>query len=190
MAMPDTARRYTVAEVLALPPDGNRYEVVRGELLVTSAPRFRHQQTAARLFQALTGYLRPLGLADCVLFSPADITWSVDPDEADELVQPDIFVVPPDQLGDWRYMGRLMLVAEIVSPSSSRADRVVKRKAYQRHGVPTYWVVDPDAALVEVWTPEDDRPRIVTDVLSWRWDADAPELRIALDEWFAERSGG
>jgi Uma2 family endonuclease len=188
MAMPDTARRYTVAEVLALPPDGNRYEVVDGELLVTPAPRFRHQQTANRLHQALAAYLKPLGLADCVLFAPADITWGVDPDEADQLVQPDIFVAPPDQLGEWRHMGRLMLVAEIVSPSSGRADRVVKRKAYQRHGVPTYWVVDPDAALVEVWTPADDRPRIVTDMLTWRWDAEAPELRIALDGLFAERS--
>jgi len=56
--------------------------------------------------------------------------------------------------------------------------------------VPTYWVVDPDAALVEVWTPEDDRPRIVTDLLAWRWDADSPELRIALDELFAERVSG
>ena len=190
MAMPHTARRYTVAEVLALPPDGNRYEVVDGELLVTPAPRFRHQQTAARLFDALRAYLRPLGLADCVLFSPADITWGVDPDEADELVQPDIFVVPPDQLGEWQGMARLALVAEIVSPSSGRADRVVKRKAYQRHGVPIYWVVDPDAALIEVWTPEDDRPRIVTDVLTWRWDVDAPELRIVLEELFAERAGG
>jgi Uma2 family endonuclease len=187
MAMPHTARHYTVAEVLAFPPDGNRYEVVGGELLVTPAPRFRHQQTAARLFDALRAYLRPLGLADCVLFSPADITWGVDPGEADELVQPDIFVVPPDQLGEWQGMARLALVAEIVSPSSGRADRVVKRKAYQRHGVPTYWVVDPDAALVEVWTPEDDRPHIVTDVLSWRWDADAPELRIVLEDLFAER---
>jgi len=56
--------------------------------------------------------------------------------------------------------------------------------------VPTYWVVDPDAALVEVWTPEDDRPRIVTDLLAWHWDADSPELRIALDELFAERVSG
>jgi len=190
MAMPDTARRYTVPEVLALPPDGNRYEVVDGELLVTPAPRFKHQHTAARLFLALTDYLRPLGLADCVLFSPADITWGVAPDEADELVQPDIFVVPPDQLGDWQSMARLALVAEIVSPSSGRADRVVKRRAYQRHGVPTYWVVDPDAALVEVWTPEDDRPQIVTDVLTWRWDANAPELQIPMAELFAERAGG
>jgi Uma2 family endonuclease len=61
MAMPHAARHYTVAEVLAFPPDGNRYEVVGGELLVTPAPRFRHQQTAARLFDALRAYLRPLG---------------------------------------------------------------------------------------------------------------------------------
>jgi len=46
MGMPDTARRYTVEEVLAFPSDGNRYELVHGELLVSAAPPFRHQVIA------------------------------------------------------------------------------------------------------------------------------------------------
>ena len=64
MGMPDTARRYTVEEVLAFPSDGNRYELVHGELLVTPAPRNRHQLdcypglAAARLLAATPG-LRP-----------------------------------------------------------------------------------------------------------------------------------
>jgi Uma2 family endonuclease len=59
--------------------------------------------------------------------------------------------VHPDEVtGEWLDMTRLLLVAEVVSPSSSRADRVVKRRAYQRHGVETYWVVDADAGLAEV----------------------------------------
>jgi len=43
MGMPQAARRYTVEEVLAFRADGNRYELVHGELLVTPAPQLRHQ---------------------------------------------------------------------------------------------------------------------------------------------------
>jgi Uma2 family endonuclease len=89
--------------------------------------------------------------SDCVLFAPADITWGKRPRDAEDLVQPDVFVVPPEQTaGEWVGVSRLVLVVEVVSPSTTRADRVVKRKTYQRHGIPTYWVVDPDAGLVEV----------------------------------------
>lgn len=189
MAMPviPEARRYSVEEVLAFPADGNRYEVVQGELLVTPAPLWkRHQLIIGRLHAALRTYLGPMGLADAVCLAPADITWGVPPRDAHDLVQPDIFVAHPDELaGEWLDMKRLLLVAEVVSPSTSRADRVVKRQTYQPHGVSTYWVVDADAALVEVWRPDDERPTIVADVLTWRWRADAPECRITLAELFA-----
>jgi Uma2 family endonuclease len=186
MAMPDLARRYTVEEVLAFPDDGNRYEVVQGELLVTPSPRLTHQLVVGRVIETLRAYLKPLGLSEAVFMAPADITWGIRPKEADELVQPDVFVVHPDDAArNWLDVRHLVLAAEVVSPSSTRADRVVKRKAYQRHGVDTYWVVDPDAALVEVWRPEDERPAIVTDVLAWHW-GDAPsELRMAVAELFA-----
>jgi Uma2 family endonuclease len=186
MAMPDLARRYTVAEVLAFPEDGNRYEVVQGELLVTPSPRLDHQLVIARLLQHLRNYLEPLGLSDLVLAAPADITWGVHPREADELVQPDIFVLHPDDAArQWLDVKRLALVIEVVSPSSTRGDRVVKRKAYQRHQVPAYWVVDPDAALVEIWSPHEDRPAIATDAITWRWSDATPELRIILADLFA-----
>ena len=188
MAMPVTpeARRYTVEEVLAFPADGNRYEVVQGELLVTPAPRGMHQVVAGRLYFTLRTYLTSLGMPDTVIFSPADITFGVPPRDADDLVQPDIFVVHPEEVsGEWLGMKRLLLVAEVLSPSTSRADRVVKRKTYQRHKVETYWVVDADAGLVEVWRPEDERPAIVTDVLTWRWGPDAPELKLPLADLFA-----
>jgi len=183
MAMPviPEARRYTVAEVLTFPPDGNRYEVVQGELLVTPAPRHRHQVIVSRLVEVLQGYLKSLALTDCVLTSPADITWGVPPAEADDLVQPDVFVTDPSEPAtEWLDISRLELAAEVVSQSSVRADRVVKRKTYQRHTVGTYWVVDDEAKLVEVWRPGDDRPEIVTDVLTWRVRDPAPELRILL----------
>ena len=79
---------YTADMVRAMPDDGNRYEVVYGELLVTPSPRPWHQVVVQRLSLALGNYLErePAGL---VLSSPADISWG-----PDVLVQPDVFVVP------------------------------------------------------------------------------------------------
>lgn len=186
MAMPDLDRRYTVAEVLEFPEDGNRYEIVRGELLVTPSPRRLHQLIISRLVHQLRTYLDPFGLADLVHTSPADITFGMDPREADELVQPDIFVTHPEDPADsWLDAKRLVLVVEVVSPSSARGDRVVKRGAYQRHKVPTYWILDSDAALAEVWSPHEDRPTIVTNTLVWKWDDTTPGLHIVLADLFA-----
>jgi Uma2 family endonuclease len=135
----------------------------------------------ARLVSLLRTYLDPMGLADGVLAAPADITWGQHPRDAEDLVQPDVFVVAPDEAaGEWVGVTHLVLAVEVVSPSTTRADRVVKRRTYQRHGVATYWVVDPDAGLVEVWRPEDDRPTIVTGRLAWRWAETAPALEIVV----------
>jgi Uma2 family endonuclease len=184
-------RRYSVAEVLEFPSDGNRYEVVAGELLVSPAPRDRHQLIILRLVVALVDYLRPLGLVELLRTSPADITWGVRPDEAEDLVQPDVFVMEPGQhVRDWIDVARLALAAEVLSPSTARGDRVVKRPAYQRHGVGTYWIVDDDAKLVEVWHPADERPAIVTDMLSWQLTEAGPGMRLAVEELFAEARMG
>jgi Uma2 family endonuclease len=183
MVMPDTARRYTVEEVLAFPSDGNRYELVDGELLVTPTPRSRHQMVVSELHGRLYQYLEHRHLEVRVLESPADIRWP-----GAVLVQPDLFVVPAEELAaqDWSGVRTLLLAVEVVSPSSSRYDRVTKRRVYQRHGVATYWVVDPDARLVEVWHPDDARPEIVTDVLRWRIRPDSPELEIVLEDVFRD----
>lgn len=59
---------------------------------------------------------------------------------------------------------------------------VVKRTAYQENRVGTYWVVDADRRVVEVWHPEDEAPELVTDVLRWRVAPDTPELAVARRE--------
>jgi len=154
---------YTAEMVRALPEDGNRYEVVRGELLVTPAPRLWHQEIVRRLVVALSGYLErePVGH---VFHSPADISWS-----ADTLVQPDVFVVPLAEARtlDWSRIATLLLVAEVLSPSSHQADRFSKRREYQSHDVPVYWIVDPDHKLVEMWTPGDALPAFERERLKW-----------------------
>ncbi len=179
MGMPDTARRYTVDEVLAFPDDGNRYELVDGELLVTPVPGTRHQVVLGRLYRELANHLEEYPDV-AVLFSPADISW-----DREKLVQPDLFVIPAREMSaTWKTVRTLLLAAEILSPSSARGDRLVKRQLYQRQGVATYWIVDPDAALVEVWHPDDKRPEIITDMLRWRVAPDAEELALPLASLF------
>lgn len=185
MAMPDTARRYTVDEVLALPDDGNRYELVHGELLVTPSPAQIHQVVLGRIYRLLANYLVEYHRLAQEFHSPADIIWS---DE--DYVQPDLFVVPADQVtGDWRDCQNLLLAIEVVSPSSARSDRVKKRRLYQERSVAIYWVVDADAQVVEAWHPSDTRPEIVTDQVTWRISPEAPELVISLRELFANLPG-
>lgn len=180
MTMPDTARRYTVEEVLAFPDDGHRYELVHGELFVTPAPTQKHQRILARLHARLETYLARHSQVAVAFFSPADIIWG-----PEEYVQPDLFVVPSREVtGDWRDCRTLLLAVEVVSTSSARADRTSKRRLYQKHGVATYWIVDPDAALVEIWHPNDDRPEIVTDTLRWGVAPDRDDLAIELPEPF------
>jgi Uma2 family endonuclease len=154
---------YTADMVRALPDDGNRYEVVYGELLVTPAPRPWHQILVQRLSFALGLYLRrhPVGT---LFTAPADISWG-----PDVLVQPDVFVVRPEEARtlSWTRMRTLLLVTEVLSPSSARGDRFVKRLRYRDAGVALYWVVDGDERSVEIWTPADEFPRVERERLVW-----------------------
>jgi Uma2 family endonuclease len=172
---------YTADMVRALPDDGNRYEVVHGELLVTPAPRAWHQEIALRIAEIVRGYLRrqPIGHA---LLSPADISWT-----EDTLVQPDVFVVDLAEARtlDWRRMRHLLLAVEVLSPSSVRADRFTKRRLYQEVGVPAYWLVDGDARSVEVWTPDATTPVIEHETVTWHPAGATEALMIGLRELFA-----
>ena len=78
---------------------------------------------------------------------------------------------------------------EVVSPSTARADRTVKRLLFQRAGVPEYWIVDLDARLVERWRPGDDRPEVLTELLRWHPDPAAAPLEIDMPQFFATVNG-
>jgi Uma2 family endonuclease len=184
MGMPQPTADWTVERVLALPEDGNRYEVVDGELLVSPAPSLPHQTAVATLDRLLHPFVDAHRLGS-VLHSPADI-------ELDDrtLVQPDLFVAPlvdGRRPRSWKEIRQLLLAVEVLSPSTARVDRQVKRRRYQRHGVGEYWIVDLEARLVECWTPSDQRPLILTDRLEWRpLGESGPQPSIDLIRFFAE----
>ncbi|MGE0553882.1 MAG: Uma2 family endonuclease [Gemmatimonadales bacterium] len=183
MDMAPATRSWTRDEVLALPDDGARYELFDGELLVSPSPRLLHQRAVILLHQRIDPYVRTHRLGWTGL-APADLDL-----HAGQLAQPDLFVAGlvdgRDPL-DWSECGVPLLVAEVLSPSTARYDRLTKRRAFQRAGVPNYWIVDIDARLVEVWTPDADRPGIRDAGLEWRPEASLPPLEIELSRYFRE----
>jgi Uma2 family endonuclease len=172
---------YTADMVRAMPDDGNRYEVVYGELLVTPAPRLWHQRLVLRIATALEGYLVQNPEIGVTFVSPADISWG-----PDVLLQPDVFVVSPEEARtlSWSRIRTLLLVAEVLSPSTARGDRFLKRIRYREAGVPLYWVVDGDARLVESWTPSDEFPIIERERLRWHPPGAREAFELSLEELF------
>jgi Uma2 family endonuclease len=154
----------TVEELLALPDDGLRHELLDGEHVVTPAPALLLQRAVGKLFRALGEYLD--AREDLEAFSsPADVILG-----PRILVQPDVFVarVPPGgRLRKWQDVGVPVLAIEILSPGTASRDRGMKRVIYQREGVAEYWIVDLDARLVERWRPGEERPEILRETLAW-----------------------
>lgn len=161
---------FTADALDELPADGNRYELVDGLLLVSPSPTERHQRALVELLLLLKA-AAPAGQR--VYAAPLDVRFS-----PRVQTQPDLLVVedgpPRDRLD------RLpVLCVELLSPGTRRHDLLIKRRAYEREGVSSYWLVDPavpsltalelhDGAYVEVarvegdeaWTA--DRPYAVT----------------------------
>lgn len=186
MGMPHAAEPWTAALVRTLPHDGNRYELVSGQLVVTPAPRGLHQTALTALYDRLAPYVRRSGLG-YLLWSPADISLG-----EDEVLQPDLFVARTasgSPVRDWGDVTGLVLAIEVASPASARQDRTLKRIRYQRAEVPEYWVVDLDARRVERWRPHDLQPERLVERLGWRPDPARDGLEIDLAGYFGEIYG-
>ena len=174
---------WTVERALALPDDGNRYEVLDGELFVTPSPSYRHQAALGELHPRLREYVRAHGLG-WTMFSPADIVFS-----PRRLVQPDMFVVPAragGQPASWSEVKSLVLAIEVLSPSTARADRYRKRAIYMSEDVGEYWIVDTGQRLIERWRRGDTEPEIITETLVWTPRAELPPFTLELAPYFDE----
>lgn len=166
MGMPKIgAERWTVERVLALPNDGNRYELIDGELLVSPSPIFSHQRVVLELVFLLRPWVEGQGIGTTAM-APADLQL-----EQGSLVQPDVFVIPQDA-GDvhkleWIDIKGLLLAIEVLSPSTARNDRVKKRALFSRVGVPEYWIFDTKRRRVERYRPGVDIPELCDRTLAW-----------------------
>jgi Uma2 family endonuclease len=139
--------KFTHADLLAMPDDGKRREILDGELIVSPSPKLYHQAIVMRLIAIFVRYLdrNPVGK---IFASPLDVIFS----DLDVL-EPDLIFVRNENLAilqDW-VRGIPDLVIEVLSPGSAAVDRGPKLKAYARFGVPEYWIVDPEARAIEVY---------------------------------------
>ena len=186
MAMPLARVPTTADEIDAMPDDGNRYELIHGKLFVTPAPSIFHQRMLLVLLDRLRPYAISLGLE--VFVAPTAVRSSLDTQ-----VEPDLFVLPrmveADESTRWVAMPRLLLAVEILSPSTRRRDRVVKRELYLPNGVAEYWIVDSSTQSIDVCTLRDAMPVSVSDMLSWQPRAERNELMIDVAAVFREVRG-
>jgi Uma2 family endonuclease len=183
MGMPAHNVDWTAEMVRALPDDGRRYEVLDGALVVSPAPSMNHQRVVFLLARILDEYVRKHALGE-VFIAPTHVEFS-----PQRLLQPDVFVIPPTpgrRPQTFSEVGRLMLAAEVLSSSTARAVRTKKRDILMDENVPLYWIVDPDGRVVERWTPDENRPEILSAVLTWHPDRRVPALEIDLPRFFVE----
>ncbi|HXW15726.1 MAG TPA: Uma2 family endonuclease [Terriglobia bacterium] len=147
-----TRLKYTHADLLQMPDDGKRREIIDGDLYVTPLPIDRHQMILFNLTMAFGKFLEihPLGK---LRFAPLDVILG-----EHDVLEPDLLIVLNEHqhiLQDW-VRGAPDLVIEILSPTTAARDRGIKLKAYARYGVGEYWIVDPALEVIEVYrmTPE------------------------------------
>ncbi len=170
---------WTVADLERLPDDGNRYEILHGELLVTPLPSQGHQGVSVRL-------TIPIGLwcrahTGWAIRAPGGVyisetTW----------LEPDVAVYPAPEYSNlsWREMPPPLLVAEVLSKSTRKRDRHRKRPAYLSHGVGEVWLIDERTRTVERWTSASEFPETFRDSITWTPDATNPSLVVAGAELF------
>ncbi len=185
MGMPATTDRYwTPADLEQFPErDGCKYECIDGELLVTPAPRFDHGLAIHRLALAISA---ALGSAMRVFYGVLDFR-----PEPMAVVEPDLVVFrdPMSRRTKLDDMAGVSVFVEVLSPSTAKRDRGIKRLFYQRAGIAEYWIVDLDSRVVERWHPGDSAPEVLHDVLSWVDDATSERRSIDLHAFFAQVCG-
>jgi Uma2 family endonuclease len=139
--------KFTHADLLVMPDDGKRREIVDGELFVTPSPLSKHQLVVSNIASAFFLYLHehPVGQ---LFMAPLDVILS-----NYDVLEPDLLLILNEHRGiiqDW-VRGAPDLVIEVLSPTTSRQDRGPKLKAYARFGVPEYWIVDLEQRAIEVY---------------------------------------
>lgn len=144
---------YTIDDIYAL-PDGERAELIDGELYMISPPGTTHQRIVSFLNRTIGNYIQEQN-GDCEIF-PAPFAVFLNNDEH-TYVEPDISVIcDKSKLDEKGCNGAPDWVIEIVSPSSKRMDYFIKLSKYQNAGVREYWIIDPDKNNVFVYDFENE----------------------------------
>ena len=143
-----TLRPLTYDDLLDMPDDGQRYEIIGGEMIVTPSPTANHQRVLFQLIRLLDAFVLEHGGGE-LFIAPFDVQLGYH-----DIVEPDLLFIASDQgrvPGEQhKFEGSPNLVVEVISPSSRQTDRVKKMALYARSGVQEYWIADPEQRVLVV----------------------------------------
>lgn len=153
MPLPKQNQEYTTEYIYSL-PDGERAELIDGQIYNMAPPNRRHQELVGSIYRKIADYIDKNGGPCKPYISPFAVLLNTDDKN---YVEPDISVIyTPDKLTDKGCAGAPDWVIEIVSPGSKRMDYYTKLFKYRTAGVREYWIVDPDKNLILVYNFEND----------------------------------
>lgn len=135
---------WTVEDYYQLPEDGNQYEIINGQLELKPSPTTTHQRISQRLERIL---LDTCENEYIILEAPVDLILS-----EKETRQPDLLMIHRSRdaiIEEHAVVGPPDLVIEILSPTSAKRDRLMKKESYARFDIPEYWIVDPFNMTIE-----------------------------------------
>lgn len=182
MLMTTHFKQWTLDEVHSLPDDGNKYELVNGELFVTPPPSDDHETILARLTAILSPYVIRNGLG--LVYHPRAVIRIRGAE-----VEPDLMVRQPAPRPDtdWAEAPTPVLVVEVFSGSTRRRDQNQKRRFYLDADIAEYWMLDPERRTAVV--VRRDRPDCaVDDLVTWFPAGASAPLAIRLGDVFGASS--
>jgi Uma2 family endonuclease len=149
-----TTRPLTYDDLLQMPDDGKRYEIIDGELYVSPSPIPRHQELSQRLALLIGNHVQEHHLGK-LYTAPLDVRL-----EEHGIVEPDLLFISTERMaiiGGTTINGAPDLLIEVLSPSTRSRDETLKAELYARSGVREYWLADPVAETLVIHVLEDGR---------------------------------
>lgn len=139
---------HTAADIEAL-PEGQRMELIDGVLYDMASPNREHQQIISGLTTDLNIYVRSNG-GGCKVY-PAPFAVRLNADDY-TYVEPDVSVIcDPSKLDERGCAGAPDFIAEVVSPSSTKRDYMIKLFKYRSAGVREYWIINPETRTIQTY---------------------------------------
>ena len=177
MSMGALSKVWTLDQLHRLPDDGNKYELIHGELLVTPAPAPSHEVVLTRLHNVLFPYVMAHNLG--WIFRPRAVIRF----EGSE-VEPDLMVrqPPTNPRLDWEHQPMPILVVECTSRATRRRDYTIKRSFYRRANIPEYWIVDRQSSTIHAF--RHDGEDVASDEMTWTPGGVAEPLRFRVPDVF------
>lgn len=152
MALPQK-QNYTIDDIYAL-PEGQRAELIDGQIYNMAPPSTTHQRLVFRLSSAINNYIQQKeGICE-VFISPFAVFLNKD---NKNYVEPDISVIcDKNKIDDKGCNGAPDWIVEITSPSDPHRDYGIKLFKYRTAGVREYWIVNPLTQIVTVYDLENE----------------------------------